>query len=212
MSGKRHYFLEGQRFGKLLVLEYLGKGIYLCLCDCGVYTKSIPRQLLQKEKISCGCYRTYINVKHGLSYRGSRHPLYVLYYGIKGRCQRKSHKSYKDYGGRGIAIDNCWLGENGFVNFFEWSMDNGWRKGLVLDRVNNDGNYSPNNCRWTTDYANSRNKRNNIKVKVFSLNFPTLQDACDFFQINRATVAARIKYGWSMEDSLTKEPREHRKR
>ncbi len=87
----------------------------------------------------------------------SNHPLYVTYASMKKRCQNKNHKDYKHYGGRGINICERWLGVDGFKNFL---TDMGERpKGLSLDRIDNEGNYEPNNCRWTTWKVQANNRR-----------------------------------------------------
>lgn len=92
---------------------------------------------------------------HGLYY----HPLYSVWRGMKTRCYNKNAKEYKNWGARGIIVCNEWL--NNPKAFIEWAISNGYKKGLQIDRPNNNGNYNPSNCRFTTNAENCRNKRNN---------------------------------------------------
>lgn len=80
------------------------------------------------------------------------------------RCYHISHKGYKNYGGRGISVCDEWRGSNGFENFLKWSLENGFKEELQLDRIDNNGNYEPSNCRWVDGKTNMRNRRNNVKI------------------------------------------------
>lgn len=92
-------------------------------------------------------------ITHGLS----AHPLYRVYLGIKNRCYLKTDKAYKYYGDRGILVCDEW--KQSFVSFYNWCVDNGYKKGLDIDRRDNDGNYEPSNCRLVERKINTRNKR-----------------------------------------------------
>lgn len=91
--------------------------------------------------------------KHGLS----KHPLHRVWTDMKSRCFNSNHYSFSAYGERGIEVCNDW--RFNFLNFFNWATDNGWIKGLHIDRINNDGNYEPNNCRFISPRMNSSNTR-----------------------------------------------------
>ena len=93
------------------------------------------------------------NIKHGLSY----HPLYRVWSGIKKRCYDKKHPYYKHYGGRGIIMNSSW--RNFPERFIEWALENGWKEGLCIDRINNDDYYKPSNCRFVTRAESNRNQR-----------------------------------------------------
>ena len=113
---------------------------------------------LKSGKIkSCGCLNKQGNPKHGLRYTR----LYRIWINMKTRCYNKNTNRYKDYGARGITICNEW--RNDFMSFYNWSMNNGYDENLTIDRINNDKNYEPSNCRWITVKEQNRNKRNNIK-------------------------------------------------
>lgn len=96
--------------------------------------------------------------------------LYRRYQGMKERCYNKNKNSYLNYGKRGIGICNEWLGKNGFYNFLKWSKENGYKKELQIDRIDNNKNYSPDNCRWVDRKTNINNRRNSIKVNGKTLN------------------------------------------
>lgn len=200
--------LVGKRIGKLLVLskttvkKYTKKGTwnisaYVCLCDCG-NKKTLRRDyLISGRAKSCGCYRAEAAANatrtHGKS-KGSKnhHPLYDVWSSMIQRCHNKNVKGYGLYGGRGITVCDKWLKD--FENFYKWSMANGYRKGLSIDRINNNEGYSPENCRWTTSYEQSRNKRTNITIE-FQGKRQCLQDVADSLGVNRSTLNYRYKHG-----------------
>lgn len=97
--------------------------------------------------VSCKCRA----VKHGMN----RTKIYSVYANIKYRCYNSNHHEFHNYGGKGIIVCDEWLGENGFANFYEWALNNGYEEGLTIDRLNSDGNYEPNNCQWITRSENT---------------------------------------------------------
>ena len=91
--------------------------------------------------------------KHGLS----NHKVYRAWTNIVYRCTNKKDKYFKDYGERGITVCNEW--KNDFMSFYNWSIENGYKDNLSIDRIDNDGNYEPGNCRWTDNFTQAQNKR-----------------------------------------------------
>lgn len=130
-------------------------GLYKCYC--GVEFKTVIRNVKTGQTRSCGCYNRQLikktNITHGLS----RHRLYRVWSVMLDRCQNKNNKGYENYGGRGIKVCDRW--KTDFVSFYNWAIDNGYKEGLSIDRINNDLGYSPDNCRWATKKVQSRNTR-----------------------------------------------------
>ena len=150
--------LTGRRFGRLVVVGEAGrtkrgKITWECLCDCGKTTVIIGDNLRSGNTLSCGCYGRevvrYANTTHGMA----RTREYNIWEGMKNRCQNKTHPDYPNYGGRGIKVCSRWMS---FENFF---FDMGVSHGLSIDRINNDGNYEPSNCRWATASEQNLNRR-----------------------------------------------------
>ena len=128
-------------------------GLYLC--SCGKKFKAIVKNVKNNATKSCGCYHIKrakeSSTKHGLA----RHRLYDVWNQMMQRCYRKTHKAYKNYGGRGISVCDKW---HNIRNFIE-DMDSNFKEGLTLDREKNDENYEKANWRWTTTIIQNRNKR-----------------------------------------------------
>lgn len=162
--------LSGQKFGRLTALEVdrndKGKIYWLCKCDCGNSCTVLTNRLTSGHTKSCGCIEKEkignLNKTHG-KYRTR---IYRIYQQMVSRCYKEYSTKYNDYGGRGITICPEWLGEHGFENFFEWSMKNGYAENLTIDRINNDGNYEPSNCRWATVKQQANNRRTSRYIDV----------------------------------------------
>ena len=154
--------LTGERFGRLLVIRDSGKRAYgshvlwKCKCDCGVIKNIIGYSLTSGLTKSCGCYQKERVVetftKHGLA--GTK--LHEVWHNIKKRCNNPELKDYKNYGERGITICDEW--KNDFVAFYEFAIKNGWKESLRIDRIDNNGNYEPSNCRFITHRKNCLNR------------------------------------------------------
>jgi len=151
---RRRTINGGDIFNNLTIIEEIdsrkGKRMFKCLCKCKKETIVSMSNLVTghtKNCKSCG------NTTHGRT----KTKLYYTWCNIKQRCLKYENIQYENYGGRGISICDKWL--NNFENFELWALNNGYRKGLSIDRINNDGNYEPNNCRWTNQSVQTFNTR-----------------------------------------------------
>ena len=184
--------LSGNRFGKLTVTKRVGtmwgSPYYECMCDCGNTTFVSASNLRSGGTKSCGeC------THHNLS--DTR--IYGIYQGMKQRCLNVSNPSYKHYGERGIKICEEWLDD--FMNFYNWSMDNGYADDLTIDRIDVNGNYEPSNCRWATREQQSNNTRRNHLVN-YKGETHTMSEWAKILNLDYETIARRISAeGWDAE-------------
>jgi hypothetical protein len=193
--------LKGVKSGMLTALfpvrqDKWGCYFWLCKCDCGKECEVSATRINKGETKSCGCLKLKKgqNEKHGLK----KHPLYSVWAGMKYRCYNVKSHNYPLYGGRGITVCDRWL--QSVVNFYEDMID-GYVKGLHLDRINNDGNYEPTNCRWLTHTQNSNNKRNNVYICMDGRTHTPAEWGREL-NIKDNTIANRKRKGWVDYDTL----------
>lgn len=155
--------LENKKFERLTVIRLSGKTnkcghlIWLCLCDCGNYTEVSSSKLKRGHTRSCGCLQKEIAKKTFFKHGGKGTRLFKLWIGIKQRCYNSKMTGYEYYGGRGIKVCDEW--KDNFSAFRFWAILNGYQYGLTIDRINNDGNYEPENCQWLTRSENTKKQR-----------------------------------------------------
>ena len=137
-------------------------------------------------------------VKHGLS--NTR--LHKIWHSMYCRCYYKSTNQYKNYGGRGIKVCEEWKHMQGFINFYNWAISNGYKETLTLDRIDNNKGYCPSNCRWITPKEQSNNRRNNVYY-TFNGETKTSKQWCELYNISPTTLSDRLKRGWTLEQALT---------
>ena len=130
-----------------------------------------------------------------------RKHLVDIHYGVKQRTTNASHPKYKDYGARGIKMCSEWL--NSFAAFYEWAIANGYEIGLTLDRIDNNGNYEPSNCRWATHDVQNNNSRHNVYI-TYNGETHTLKQWANILNIKYDTLKFRIRRAkWSIEKAFT---------
>lgn len=195
----RRIDLTGQKFGRLKVIEFSyaknEKTYWKCRCDCG-NTKIIDGSALKrKATISCRCYQKEQVTKHGKSYTAE----YKTWIRMKQRCYDKNTNSYKNYGKRGIKMCRRW--RSSFENFLE---DMGKRPSPKhsIDRIDNNGDYTPENCKWSTQKQQHRNKRSN-RLITFKNKTKTMTEWSEIVGISSNAIHKRLKRGWSIHDALT---------
>ena len=118
------------------------------------------------------------------------------------RCYYPSTNQYKNYGGKGIKVCDEWQHIEGFINFYNWAMENGYDETLTLDRIDNNKDYCPENCRWETQKKQSNHRTNNV-FYTFNGETKTSKQWCDEYNINQTTFNDRLKRGWTLEQALT---------
>lgn len=154
--------LTGKRVGRWLVLRYASDRLWLCRCDCGT-EKTVDGSSLRRG-LTQGCIKCHPalgrNRTHGQSKRSK---LYGVWSSMKSRCGNVNDPAYVNYGGRGISVCPEWQAD--FACFQSWALASGYRQGLTIEREDNDGPYSPDNCKWVTLAEQKMNRRNTIRVE-----------------------------------------------
>lgn len=144
------------------------------------------------------------NAKHGQ--RNTR--LYKIWCGMKYRCYNSNSDEYETYGGRGIRICKEW--NLNFRKFYDWAMNNGYEDNLTIDRINVNGNYTPENCRWTTMKVQENNKRNN-RIIEYKNKMQTISQWADDIGTRKEVIYYRLNHGWSVERALTQPVKKRKK-
>lgn len=204
--------LTGKKFGRLTVLGICphepGERVYwLCECDCGNVLKVTSNHLTSGHTKSCGCYRKensgLINWKHGMAHE----KIYGVYKAIKRRCYKEDDPNYKNYGGRGITVCEEW--RNSFQEFYKWAESTGYQEGLTIDRIDTNGNYEPENCRWTDMKTQNNNRRNN-HLEKYNGEYYTISQLSEISIVDYSTLLSRINAGWEIEKAV-ETPNTHEK-
>lgn len=194
--------LSGQQYGNLFVVERCventkqNKPMWLCKCTCGKIVSVNGNSLRRGKTRSCGCLQKSIVTRHGKRYTS----IYNIWRNMKARCYNENNISYKYYGARGIRVCDEWI--NSFESFYKWSINNGYNNGLTIDRLNNNKNYEPNNCRWVNMTEQQNNRRNN-RLITYTGETKTLSQWASLYGIKVVTLSQRLKHNWDIEEALT---------
>lgn len=191
----------GKTFGRWFVICRNGNSKnkskqYLCRCVCGKEKNVIGVHLLDGKSTSCGCYSKEQSRKRRLKHGKTKTRLFNIWQGLKNRCYLKSDKHYQWYGARGISVCSIW--QNDFESFYNWALENGYADNLTIDRINNDGNYEPSNCRWVDHKTQCRNRRTNVLITIDGQT-KTLIEWCEIKNMNYRLVWNRYRRGVSVE-------------
>jgi hypothetical protein len=161
-------------------------------CECGKEYIVPDTELLYGRRD--GCRRC--NAKtHGMT----NTPLFNRWQSIKQRCYDKNQPNYKHYGGRGIVMCDEWA--NDFKSFYDWSVNNGYKDGLTIDRINNNGNYEPSNCRWVDMTIQSNNRRTNKQIEVDGKIY-SISELGRRYGIKPHTLRYRLENGWDINKAI----------
>jgi hypothetical protein len=211
--------LSGQRRGKLVINRLVGMkvyrrgrvSIYECSCDCGATVERSRQILTTKPHLSCGCdHRVAGTTGAG----DTRHPLFRTWDAMVQRCHYPTSTSYQGYGARGIAVCERWLngegGQSGFV-CFAGDMTDGFGPGLSIGRIDNDGPYSPANCRWETPLQQARNKSNS-RMLEHNGKVQCIAAWAEETGLKASCIRSRVKLGWAVPDTLSVATGLHRSR
>ena len=196
--------LTKQKFGRLTVIKRIendkhGKSRWLCKCDCGNEIQVVGIDLKSGHTQSCGCLQKEALLKRTIKHNMSKSRIHRIWSRMKSRCYNEKVVEYKNYGGRGIIIYDEW--KNNFMSFYNWSINNGYSDDLTIDRINNDGNYEPSNCRWISNEQQQKNKRNNhfLTYKETTMCMAEWEKIKGF---KKGLIKSRLKLGWTIEQAI----------
>lgn len=202
-----HKDLTGQKFNMLKVISFAyikdSHSFWNCVCDCGKETIVCGSRLTRGLTKSCGCLiksTPHIRSKESYKHTVEKDRLYSIFMEMKRRCYNKNCRSYKHYGARGITICNEWL-ENP-QQFRDWAFAHGYQDHLSIDRIDVNGIYEPNNCRWVSSKEQANNRRSNLKI-TFNGKTMTAAEWCELKGWNRHVIPERLRKGWSLEKTMT---------
>lgn len=209
------YNLINRRFGKLTVMKYMGYDMnttgetrafhkWLCKCDCGNTKIVQSRNLLNGHCQSCGCLAKNPDPKYTITHGKTNTRLYDIWKNMKGRCYTPSNSGYKHYGARGIQVCDEW--KNDFNSFYEWSMNSGYnpnakRGECTIDRIDVNGNYEPDNCKWV-NMIEQANNRTSTKKHFIGGEYLTLREIATNYGIPYKTLKGRIDRGADIETAV----------
>jgi|ERR1700748_130697 len=200
--------LIGQRFGRLIVIEFIGRrkghSIFKCQCDCDGFTETTSNNLRRGHTLSCGCLSNEVLIERSITHGLSHHPLYNIWVGMRNRCYYHKHNRSKIYAGKGIIVCEEW--KNDFKAFYDWAIANGWQQGLTIDRMENSGNYTPKNCRFRTPQQQSRNRTTNVNL-TYKGQTMILIEWAEKYNICYGTLRKRVKNGWNPHECLFGRPK-----
>ena len=193
----------GKKFGLLTVKSFLGyknrRPFYLVVCDCGKEKEVCYWELVRGDTKSCGCLHKKLLSERAKTHGDSKTRLYKIWLGIKKRCLDKNSTTFMYYGGRGINLCDDWLD---YSSFKKWSLENCYKENLSIDRIDNNGNYTPKNCRWVDKKEQANNRRTNHFLE-YKGEKRSMMDWCRKLGLNYNKVRSRINsYHWTVEEAF----------
>lgn len=178
-----------------------GRFEWICECDCGKIVHVDEHDLKNGHTKSCGCYWSKAIKKACIKHNMSNSKIYYVYKTMKQRCYNPSSHNYKNYGARGIKVYPEWLGDNGFINFLNWSIANNYKEGLTIERIDVNKDYSPENCKWIPLREQFYNKTDTRYI-LYKGESKSLAKWCNELNLSYKKVASRLNRGWSSEKAF----------
>lgn len=207
-DGSEVLFKKGEKFNRLTVntvYKDLNNGKICCDCTCDCTNEKdhvVINSLVNGNTKSCGCLNRELtierNTKHGQAQRGNKTRLYEIWDGMRKRCNNPNIERHESYYDKGIKYCDEW---NDFLNFKKWAEENGYEDSLSLERKDNNKGYNPENCCWIPKSDQSKNRTTNNYI-TYNEETHTLTDWAKIRNINRTTLSARLKRGWSIPKAL----------
>ncbi|MDC2867530.1 hypothetical protein [Bacillus sp. BP-3] len=201
MQTRRYKDISNKKFNYLTAIEYVGHSNWRCKCECGNEVIFARYQLEKSIVYSCGCQKSRLLSESRSKGKVYNKRLNKIFDGMKQRCTNPNCPNYKHYGARGIKMCEEWV--ESYDNFYWWAMENGYKDDLSIDRIDVNGNYSPNNCRWIPQSLQQRNKRDTIRVEING-ELLTLPEICEKYSLSKAAVFYRYHRGYRGKELISK--------
>ena len=203
--------LSGQKFKRLVVIKQVEDYVspkghhawqWLCECDCGNKVIVNTHRLKAGLTSSCGCLQKEILTKRNMKHNESHTRLYKIWVDMRARCYNCNDSEYKNYGGRGISVCDEW--KDNYLSFSQWAKESGYNDKLTIDRIDVNGNYCSQNCKWSNSIEQANNKRNSSFI-TYKEETKTIAEWAKFLNIPYITLYSRLKYyNWPIEKAFTK--------
>jgi hypothetical protein len=197
--------VAGEKFGRWEIIEEAGRNkhgvvLWKCKCECGTI-RNVPGNALRTgNSTSCGCINAEflhnLAFKHGFS----KTDLSSVYSNMRQRCYNNKHPKFLTYGARGIKICKEWLTNP--TSFYNWAINSGYKKGLTLDRIDNNNNYKPDNCRWVTKKTQQNNMRTN-RIITYGNKTQSLSQWATDLGLHPTSLSHRLQSGWTEEEAVS---------
>lgn len=200
--------LVGEKFGRLTVLEELpnrvsprgwSKTQWKCRCECGNIASVTTQDLRKGDIKSCGCLKNDETILRMTTHGDTNTRLYKIWVAMRRRCNNINNSDYSNYGGRGIRVCVEWNEE--YLSFKEWALSHGYSDDLTIDRIDVNGNYDPNNCRWISMKDQCNNRRSN-RIYTYHGSEYNIRQLSDMFNIPYSRLYMRLYSGWSIDKAL----------